>query len=145
MVTNSNWALSQLQYLIKDLCLRDDSNGLGSHYLRALALGVKILMSTSEVEASSSGLLTRVQNFLSENKKAVIIGTTTAVIAIGGAAYYASSSRTARDEDIDSEKGEKKKDKKKYKGKKKKAVKDKDGPLLEERKPKTSDSNTSGK
>jgi mitochondrial import receptor subunit TOM70 len=102
-------------------------------------------MSTSEAEAGSSELLTRVQNFIVENKKAIIIGTAAAVVALGGAAYYASSSRTVRDEEVDSEKGEKRKDKKKSKGKKKKGVKDKDGPLLEERKPKAEDSKILGK
>ncbi|KAF8510131.1 hypothetical protein BU17DRAFT_55688 [Hysterangium stoloniferum] len=93
--------------------------------------------STSEAtEASSSHFLTRVQNFLSENKKAVIVSTAAVVLAIGGAAYYVSTSRPTPDTDIDLEKSEKKKDKKKAKGKKKKGVKDKDGPLLEERKTK---------
>jgi len=93
--------------------------------------------STSEAtEASSSHFLTRVQNFLSENKKAVIISTAVVVLAIGGAAYYVSTSRSTLDTDVDLEKSEKKKDKKKTKGKKRKSVKDRDGPLLEERKPK---------
>lgn len=111
-------------------------------------------MSTSEAEAGSSDLLTRVQNLIVENKKAVIIGTAAAVVALGGAAYYASSSRTVHKEEVDSEKGEERTDKKKSvngekrkdkKGKKKKTVKDKDGPLLEERKPKAGGLKTTGK
>ncbi|KAF8509489.1 ADP/ATP carrier receptor [Gautieria morchelliformis] len=101
------------------------------------------MSTTSETGASSSELFTRLQTFLAENKRAVLIGTAATVVAIGGVAYYASTSRIIRDDDIDSEKGEKRKDKKKSKGKKKKSVKDKDGPLLEERKPKAGESKTS--
>lgn len=102
------------------------------------------MSTTSAAEGGSSEFVTRVQSFISENKKAVIIGTAAVAVAIGGAAYYASSSRTRPDDDVDSEKGgERKKDKKKSKSKKKKSVKDKDGPLLEERKPKAGDSPTS--
>lgn len=99
--------------------------------------------STSGIaEAGSSDFLSRVQTFFSENKKAIIIGTAAAAIAIGGAAYYASTtSRPSLDEDSDPEKGEKKTMKKKGKGKKRKSVKDRDGPILEERKP--ADSQTS--
>lgn len=114
-------------------------------YLTDFGCAPKFLMSsesTSAAEASSSELVTRVQNFLSENRKAVIIGAAAAVVAIGGAAYYASSSRTIST-DVDSEKGEKKKDKKKTKSKKKKSAKDKDGPVLEERKSKAGDSKAS--
>ncbi|KAF8574467.1 TPR-like protein [Ramaria rubella] len=96
---------------------------------------------SSAAEAGSSELFSKVQNFISENKKAIIIGAAATAIAIGGAAYYASSSRTGRDEDVDSEKGGKKK--KKSKGKKKKNLKEKDGPLLEERTPKAGDSKAS--
>lgn len=102
------------------------------------------MSTSSETGASSSELFARVQSFLAENKKAILIGTAATVVAIGGAAYYASSSRTVREDDVDSEKGEKRKEKKKPKGKKKKSVKDKDGPLLEERKPKAGDTKTSG-
>lgn len=82
---------------------------------------------------SSQGVVDRVQNFVSEHKHAVLIGTAAALVAIGGAAYYASSSSGPRG---DVEKGEGKKDRKK--GKKRKTVKDDDGPILEERKPKAS-------
>ncbi|GJJ14176.1 hypothetical protein Clacol_008437 [Clathrus columnatus] len=99
--------------------------------------------STSEAaEAGSSEFLTRVRSFFSENKKAIILGTAAAVLAIGGAAYYVSTTRPLIEEDSDPEKGEKKSTKKKGK-KKRKSVKDKDGPILEERKSKISDSQTS--
>ncbi|KAI0821749.1 hypothetical protein BC628DRAFT_1412718 [Trametes gibbosa] len=81
---------------------------------------------------SSQAVVDRVQNFVSEHKHAVLIGTAAALVAIGGAAYYASSSSSGPRGDV--EKGEGKKDRKK--GKKKKTVKDEDGPILEERKPK---------
>ena len=82
---------------------------------------------------SSQGVVDRVQNFVSEHKHAVLLGTAAALVAIGGVAYYASSSRGPGG---DVERGEGKKDKKK--SKKRKTVKDEDGPLLEERKPKPS-------
>ncbi|KAL7278186.1 hypothetical protein ACG7TL_008160 [Trametes sanguinea] len=83
---------------------------------------------------SSQGVVDRVQNFVSEHKHAVLIGTAAALVAIGGVAYYASSSSSGPRGDV--EKGEGKKDKKK--SKKRKTVKDEDGPILEERKPKAS-------
>ena len=80
---------------------------------------------------SSQGVVDRVQAFVSEHKHAVLLATAAAVVAVGGVAYYAS---TSRGPDGDVEKGEGKKDKKK--SKKRKTVKDDDGPILEERKPK---------
>lgn len=88
----------------------------------------------SSSSTSSQGVVERVQSFVSENRRAVLIGTAAALVAIGGVAYYASTSR-GPGADGDSEKGEHKKDKKK--GKKRKTMKDKDGPILEERSPKT--------
>ncbi|KAF9267115.1 ADP/ATP carrier receptor [Marasmius fiardii PR-910] len=82
-------------------------------------------MSSAE---SSVGLVERVQNFVSENKKAIIIGTAAAVAA-GGIAYYVSSSSPKVE-------GDKKTRKKESRSKKKKSLNDPDGPLLEERKPK---------
>ncbi|GJE95961.1 ADP/ATP carrier receptor [Phanerochaete sordida] len=81
----------------------------------------------SEAVAPPPSVVERVQNFVSENKKAVLIGAAVAAVAIGGAAYYASTSA--------SEQTSRKKDKKKSKSKKKKSPSD-DGPLLEEIKPK---------
>lgn len=87
---------------------------------------------TMSSSTSSQGVVDRVQHFVSEHKHAVLIGTAAALVAIGGAAYYASSSGSGSRGDV--EKGEGKKDRKK--SKKKKTVKDEDGPILEERKPK---------
>jgi len=87
----------------------------------------------SSSSTSSQGVVERVQSFVSENRRAVLIGTAAALVAIGGVAYYASTSR-GPGADGDAEKGERKKDKKK--GKKRKMMKDKDGPILEERAPK---------
>ncbi|KAK7471044.1 TOM (translocase of outer membrane) complex component [Stygiomarasmius scandens] len=85
-------------------------------------------MSTSE--STSTSLVERVQDFVSENKRAILLGTAAAV-AVGGVVYYASTSSRSRD---DIERAEKK-DRKKH-SKKKKGVNDPDGPILEERKPK---------
>lgn len=95
-------------------------------------------MATSESTlAASTTFVDRVQGFVSENKRAILIGTAAAAIAIGGAAYYASTSRTTARGSGDPEKGEKKpkeSKKKSSKGsKKRKTVKDPDGPILEER------------
>lgn len=89
---------------------------------------------TSTTESTS--LVQRCTDFVSEHKKAVILGTAAVAIAAGGAAYYASTSRRPGGGDGDVEKGDsrKSKDKKKSKSsKKRKTVNDKDGPLLEER------------
>ncbi|KAH8105230.1 hypothetical protein BXZ70DRAFT_1004749 [Cristinia sonorae] len=87
---------------------------------------------------SSEGVVDRVQAFVAENKRAVLVGAALTVAAIGGAAYYASTSR--RPGDGDAEKGERKRDKKKGKSsKKQKSAKDEDGPLLEETEPKVSE------
>jgi import receptor subunit TOM70 len=74
---------------------------------------------------TSPGIVDRVQRFVEEHKTAVLIGTGVAV-ALGGAAYYASTSGSDRD----------KKKKSPKPPKKRKSVKDADGPILEERKPK---------
>lgn len=97
------------------------------------ALHVPAMSSSS----APQGVVERVQNFVSENKRVVIIGAVVAAAAIGGAAYYASSSRAA----VDSEKAERKKDKKKAAkpSKKKRAGGDADGPILEEIEPKVAD------
>lgn len=94
---------------------------------------------------SSQGVVDRVQSFVSENKRAILIGTAAALVAIGGVAYYASTSRGPGGEG-DAEKGERKKDKKKTSksSKKRKSVKDKDGPILEERSPKVADESEPG-
>ncbi|TCD70393.1 TOM (translocase of outer membrane) complex component [Steccherinum ochraceum] len=86
---------------------------------------------------SSDGVVERVQNFVAENKRAVLLGAALTVAAIGGVAYYASTSR--RSDDGDPEKGDRKKKKASKSSKKTKSGKDEDGPLLEEAKPKTAD------
>lgn len=87
----------------------------------------------------STSLVQCCTDFVSEHKKAVILGTAAVVIAAGGAAYYASTSRRPGSGDGDIEKGDsrKSKDKKKNKSsKKQKLANNSDGPLLEERTPK---------
>jgi import receptor subunit TOM70 len=80
---------------------------------------------------SSTSYFERIQDFVAENKKAVLIGSAAAALAVGGVVYYASTSRGPGG---DLEKG-KTRDKKKS-SKKRKTVNDADGPLLEEIKPK---------
>ncbi|KIK92672.1 hypothetical protein PAXRUDRAFT_146797 [Paxillus rubicundulus Ve08.2h10] len=83
---------------------------------------------------ASPSYLDRLQEFVSENKRAILVGTAAAVIA-AGAVYYASSSSSSRPGSDKS----RFKDKKKAKSsasKKKKTVRDSDGPILEEVKPK---------
>jgi len=87
---------------------------------------------------TTTTLVERVQSFVAEHKRAVLIGSAAAALGVAGAAYYASTSRRAPPP-RDTEQGpavEEKKKKKKTgsKGAKKKAKKD-DGPLLEEVKP----------
>jgi mitochondrial import receptor subunit TOM70 len=85
--------------------------------------------------SSDDSLVDRVSSFVSENKRGIIVGVAAAAVAVGGVAYYVASSHGlggAGDEE--SLTSGKKKDKKKKKHKK--SVKDKDGPVLEERKPK---------
>ncbi|EMD35737.1 hypothetical protein CERSUDRAFT_115692 [Gelatoporia subvermispora B] len=85
------------------------------------------------MSSSAPSVVERVEAFISENKRAVIIGTAAAIVALGGVAYYASTSRGPRGGEPDVEKAERKKDKKKSKSKKRKgAAKDKEGPILEE-------------
>ncbi|RDB21749.1 Mitochondrial import receptor subunit tom70 [Hypsizygus marmoreus] len=91
-------------------------------------------MASSEHPAT---LIERVQHFVSDHKRAVLIGTAAAVVAVGGVAYYASTSSRPKGRGTDVEKAAKKDKKKSSKsGKKKKSVKDVDGPILEEREPK---------
>lgn len=82
---------------------------------------------------SSTSYFERIQDFVAENKKAVLIGSAAAALAVGGAVYYASTSRGPGG---DLEKGKGKTRDKKKSSKKRKTVNDADGPLLEEIKPK---------
>ncbi|KAF8639068.1 hypothetical protein AX16_010374 [Volvariella volvacea WC 439] len=55
-------------------------------------------------DSTTATVLDRVQNFVSENKRAVLIGAAAAVVAVGGVAYYASTSsqqkrKSRRDEE----------------------------------------------
>ncbi|KIY67018.1 mitochondrial outer membrane translocase receptor TOM70 [Cylindrobasidium torrendii FP15055 ss-10] len=75
------------------------------------------------------GLVDRVQDFVAENKKAVLIGAAVATVAVGGAFYYASSSSAPGSGE---RRSKKKSSKDKSEKSKKKTVKDADGPLLEE-------------
>jgi hypothetical protein len=93
--------------------------------------------------SSDDSLVDRVSSFVSDNKRGIILGVAAAAVAVGGVAYYVASSRSpsgAADEE--SLMSGKKKDKKKKKHKK--SVKDKDGPILEERKPKASEESDDG-
>jgi import receptor subunit TOM70 len=82
----------------------------------------------------STSLVQRCSDFVSEHKKAIIIGTAAIAIAAGGAAYYASTSGTPGTGDGNGERKSKRKSGKS--SKKRKTVNDKDGPILEERSPK---------
>ncbi|KAJ7640366.1 hypothetical protein DFH06DRAFT_1137820 [Mycena polygramma] len=76
---------------------------------------------------TTPGIVDRVQDFIAEHKTAILLGTGVAV-ALGGAAYYASTSGSDADRD--------RKKKSLKSSKKRRSVKDADGPILEERKPK---------
>ncbi|KAF9451144.1 TPR-like protein [Macrolepiota fuliginosa MF-IS2] len=72
--------------------------------------------------------LERAQDFVVENKRAILIGTAAVVVAVGSVAYYASTSRQ-RTVKRNVGKGE---EKDKKKGKKKGTSRDGQGPILEE-------------
>ncbi|KAF6756591.1 ADP/ATP carrier receptor [Ephemerocybe angulata] len=100
------------------------------------------MASSSSTDAATSSVVERVQNFVSENKKAILLTAAAAAIGAAGVAYYASTSRPrpplgdvekGDGSDASSSSGKKKKSKS---GKKKKSKKDDSGPILEERKPK---------
>jgi len=84
----------------------------------------------------STSLVQRCTDFVSEHKKAVIIGTAAVAIAAGGAAYYASSSRPPGAGDNNGERKSRDKKRSGKSSKKRKTVNDKDGPIIEERSPK---------
>ncbi|KAI0048144.1 mitochondrial outer membrane translocase receptor TOM70 [Auriscalpium vulgare] len=85
--------------------------------------------------SSDDSFVDRVQHLVSDNKRSLLIGAAAVVVAAGGVAYYVASTRGAGGAgDEENVKGDKKKDKRKKKHKK--TVKDKDGPIIEERKPK---------
>ena len=76
----------------------------------------------SNQDSSAQGLVDRVQSFVTENKRAILIGTALAVAA-GGAALYASASSPKASGD--------KKDKRRKSGKSKHRDVD-SGPIIEE-------------
>jgi import receptor subunit TOM70 len=82
---------------------------------------------SSRVPVPDSTLVERVQTFVSENRRAVLLGAA-AVVAAGGAAYYAASSSRSKARVQDAERADKKK-------KRKSQARDKDGPIIEERSP----------
>jgi len=93
--------------------------------------------------SSDDSIADRISSFISGHKRGVVIGAAAAAFAVGGVAYYVASSRAgvlAGDEE--SVREGKKKDKKKKKHKK--SPKDKDGPILEERKPKATEESEDG-
>jgi import receptor subunit TOM70 len=97
----------------------------------------------------SSTLLERVQDFMSENKRAILIGTAAAVLAVGGVlAYHQYQNQYGRsprkrpgrgsvekgEAEAEAEAGQAQGESEgKKKKKKKKAGKERDGPILEER------------
>lgn len=99
--------------------------------------------SAAAVEIVAPTLLDRVQDFVSEHKKAIVIAAAAAAVAGGlGVAYYASTSSSKPPRDSSSDSSGKKKKKTGSRGSKKggkdkeKSVGSVDGPILEERKPK---------
>ena len=84
----------------------------------------------SSTPEPTPGVIDRVQTFVSEHRRAVLITAAVAVAALGATAYYASTSRG------DAERAARRRKERKDKGKKKKTVKDEDGPILEEVEPK---------
>lgn len=99
-------------------------------------------LATPSSSSASDGLIDKIQNFVAENKKAVIIGS---VVAAGGVGYYmySRSGASSASDSNSLESGDKKKKKKSGESGKKKGVNDPDGPLLEERKPKIKTDETS--
>lgn len=96
-------------------------------------------------EQARDTLVQRVSTFVAENRRAIVVGAAAAV-AVGGVGYYlythrgpgGPSSAAAKDdvERSGDSPAQTTAAKKKSKGKKRKSPKDKDGPILEERKPK---------
>ncbi|KAF9530116.1 mitochondrial outer membrane translocase receptor TOM70 [Crepidotus variabilis] len=93
------------------------------------------LTPTTSAEIPAGTIVGRVQEFVSEHKKAILITTAAAAVAAGIAYAQYVSAKSLKDGD--SGEGKKKKKKSGSKGKKKS---DSDGPILEERKPKVEES-----
>ncbi|KAH8813797.1 hypothetical protein DL96DRAFT_1625416 [Flagelloscypha sp. PMI_526] len=85
-------------------------------------------MSTSPSSGPSQSLVERAQTWVSDNKKAVIIGSAAAAIAIGAGIYIATAGPPSKP-------SKRSKDSSKSAPKKRKPAKDVDTPILEEKKP----------
>ncbi|KAJ7060570.1 ADP/ATP carrier receptor [Mycena amicta] len=83
---------------------------------------------------AAPGLIDRVQSFVAENKTVLLVGAV--ALAAGGAAYYASTSSGSSSSASDRKKKGSSKPPSSKKRAGGKSVKDADGPILEERKPK---------
>jgi import receptor subunit TOM70 len=93
--------------------------------------------------SSDDSFTDRISSFVSGNRRGIFIGAAAAAVAIGGVAYYVASSHAGSGAGDEESLGEgKKKDKKRKKHRK--PVKDKDGPILEERKPKATEVSDDG-
>lgn len=93
--------------------------------------------------SSDDSFSDRISSFVSGNRRGIVLGAAAAAVAIGGVAYYVASSRAGSGAgDEESLRESKKKDKKKKKHRK--SAKDKDGPILEERKPKATEVSDDG-
>ena len=93
--------------------------------------------------SSDDSFSDRISSFVSGNRRGIVIGAAAAAVAIGGVAYYVASSHAGSGAgDEESLREAKKKDKKKKKHRK--SAKDKDGPILEERKPKATEVSDDG-
>lgn len=106
-------------------------------------VSARLHFNMSSSDSTPLTVVDRVQDFVSQNKKAILLATAAAVIAAGGVAYYASTSSRPRGSGGDVERAEKKEKKKSKSGKKRKGG-DKDGPILEERKPPKVESTAKG-
>jgi hypothetical protein len=93
--------------------------------------------------SSDDSFSDRVSSFISGNRRGIVIGAAATAVAIGGVAYYVASSRAGSGAgDEESLREGRKKDKKKKKHRK--SAKDKDGPILEEKKPKATEVSDDG-
>lgn len=117
-------------------CPQSEINSQSSIFLSTEARGLRVRNSFIMAPKESTSLVQRCTDFVSEHKKAIIIGTAAVAIAAGGAAYYASTSRTPGAGDSNGERKSRDKKRSGKSSKKRKTVNDKDGPLLEERSPK---------
>lgn len=103
----------------------------------------KLASSTALAMSSDDSFADRVSSFVSGNRRGIFIGAAAAAVAIGGVAYYVASSHAGRAAgDEESLREGKKKDKKRKKHRK--SAKDKDGPILEDRKPKATEVSDDG-